>query len=616
MPITTQTSESTRSQLDSPRVQTLKGLCQSALSQASSRDELLLALAEILTKTIRPDTVARVYATAQDVKIDGLLHPVDGLSTEFQNAFSKYGLLACKTGQTQQTRLGRPPSIFFVAVPINQVHGCFDSLSAIFTSPNTTSDVLTAVMELVASHISLWDARCALQKTEDLAESATAVLDLIGRLQAEPTLKRASQKLIDELRPYLDGPHLALTVTQDADSPACKCLATSIDESIQDPQLIEFIESAATEVLIRGTISIWPAINAADQHSLLTHKQLAHHTQSQRVVCVPLKHNAMTPFGVLVAWGEETLVTPPDALHFLQAIAEPLAQTLASVKRSEKPWLQRMAGKIEKSFTSSTGLLWWTIAAILAFVMCIPCTYWVECECEVQPVVRRYISAPFDAKLEQAFVEPGDVVTKDQLLATLDGREILWELAGVAAEIHRVRKERDGHIAQQKYGDAEISKFESERLDLKHEMLSYRTKRLEIRSPIQGIIIAGDLKKTEGAPLSVGQSLFEIAPLQEMTIEVRIPEEEIAYVTPQQLIKIRLDSFPGRTWEEVLEQIQPRAELIEDSNAFLSEVIVDNSQELLRPGMRGRAWIQAPSRPLAWNLFHKSWERLLIWLGL
>jgi hypothetical protein len=42
---------------------------------------------------------------------------------------------------------------------------------------------------------------------------------------------------------------------------------------------------------------------------------------------------------------------------------------------------------------------------------------------------------------------------------------------------------------------------------------------------------------------------------------------------------------------------------------------LDNADFLLRPGMRGRARIIGQQHPLAWNLFHKPIDSLLLWLG-
>ncbi len=247
--------------------------------------------------------------------------------------------------------------------------------------------------------------------------------------------------------------------------------------------------------------------------------------------------------------------------------------------------------------------------------MAIPVPHQVRCDCELQPLRRCYVAAPFDGRLEKAFVEPGDVVRPDQLLARLDGREIRWELAAVTADIARAGKQRDGHLAAHELGPAELSRLEGERLRIRRELLEHRDRHREIRSPIEGLVISGDLRKTEGAPLSVGQPLFEIGPLDDVLIEIAIPQGDLAYVCEGQEVQLDLDALPSQSWQGTLDRIHPRSEVKDQQHVFVAEVTLPNAAGLMRPGMRGRASIAAPSRALGWVLFHKPWRKLAQWIG-
>jgi multidrug resistance efflux pump len=65
---------------------------------------------------------------------------------------------------------------------------------------------------------------------------------------------------------------------------------------------------------------------------------------------------------------------------------------------------------------------------------------------------------------------------------------------------------------------------------------------LDIKSPIDGVVISGDLKRAEGAPVAIGQTLYEIAPLDRMVAEVAIPDDEISRVRLAQSVTINLDA--------------------------------------------------------------------------
>jgi multidrug efflux pump subunit AcrA (membrane-fusion protein) len=129
------------------------------------------------------------------------------------------------------------------------------------------------------------------------------------------------------------------------------------------------------------------------------------------------------------------------------------------------------------------------------------------------------------------------------------------------------------------------------------------------------VVISGDLRKAEGAPLSTGQTLFEIAPLEEMVLEIGIPEEDISHVQVGQTVQATLNALADRTWTGTIERIHPRSELVDQDYVFVAEVKFSNEHGLLRPGMKGRAKVITAPQMLGWNLFHKAWDQGRLWLG-
>jgi multidrug efflux pump subunit AcrA (membrane-fusion protein) len=122
------------------------------------------------------------------------------------------------------------------------------------------------------------------------------------------------------------------------------------------------------------------------------------------------------------------------------------------------------------------------------------------------------------------------------------------------------------------------------------------------------MVVSGDLERVEGAPLTIGQELFEIAPLESMIVEVAVPDDDISHVAAGQAIDVRLDAYPGETWRAVLTKVQPRSEIRDGENVFIAEAGLGNADGRLRPGMKGRARVVTSQRALGWILFHKPWE--------
>lgn len=248
-------------------------------------------------------------------------------------------------------------------------------------------------------------------------------------------------------------------------------------------------------------------------------------------------------------------------------------------------------------------------------VLAIPMRYRVSAECQVEPVQQRFIAAPFTGRLQQAFVRPGEIVTQGQLLAQMDGQELRWEMAAVEAELQRAKKELAGHTVAHDSGKATVAKYEVEKLEHRYALMKQRQEKLEIRSPFAGCVVAGDLERSAGRPFEIGETLFEVAPLQEMIVEIHIPEQDWPVIECGQRAEITFDAFPWQQWSGEIQRIHPRAELKEQINGFIAEVRIENGEQSLRPGMRGESRIATVYRPLGWNLLHRPALAIIRWLG-
>jgi multidrug efflux pump subunit AcrA (membrane-fusion protein) len=146
--------------------------------------------------------------------------------------------------------------------------------------------------------------------------------------------------------------------------------------------------------------------------------------------------------------------------------------------------------------------------------------------------------------------------------------------------------------------------------------LEHRITNLAIRSPVAGYVIGGDLKRTEGAPLTVGQVLYEIAPLDQMIVEVAIADDDIALVEVGQPVSIRFDAYAGDEFAGRLLRIHPRSETRDSRNVFIGEVMLDEAAGALRPGMKGKARIAIGGKSLAGGLCQRGWHTIAMLLGL
>jgi len=122
------------------------------------------------------------------------------------------------------------------------------------------------------------------------------------------------------------------------------------------------------------------------------------------------------------------------------------------------------------------------------------------------------------------------------------------------------------------------------------------------------------LKRVEGSPLNKGHVLFEIAPLDNMLIQMAISVDDISYVSPNLILSIILDAYPNEIFEQTITKIQPRATTRDGQQVFILEAKIDNVDGRLRPGLKGRGRVYAGNETLGWVILHKAWEHLFKWI--
>ena len=197
----------------------------------------------------------------------------------------------------------------------------------------------------------------------------------------------------------------------------------------------------------------------------------------------------------------------------------------------------------------------------------------------------------------------------------MDGHEIELELSSLRAELRKAEKDYDTALAAFSTAEKQKAGLEARRLRLKIESAQERLDNLEIRSPVDGVVIGGDPRKMEGSRLSIGETLLEVGPMKEMLVELEVLDEDIAHVELDQPVQYRLAALPWHTFKGRISLIHPQSESRDASNVFVAEVSLQNENELIRPGMRGQAKIRSDYHPLGWNLFHKAWDGLVSWIA-
>ncbi|MCA9197847.1 MAG: efflux RND transporter periplasmic adaptor subunit [Planctomycetales bacterium] len=363
--------------------------------------------------------------------------------------------------------------------------------------------------------------------------------------------------------------------------------------------------------------SVWPLLSrAAESNSYKTAV-----TQDATIPICLLAYPLTSSSRVLLVVVD--LQTQPSVKDRLSNMADmiPLLDRTDPVLADENAtW--RAIGKnvLDKLRTDvrSCGKKWHRYAVIcglIAAVLAIPVPYSICCRVTCEPAVRRYVSAPFDGRIEHVYALPGQTVTHGDLLCKFNGDELRNEWAALTSERNQCEQRLMASLSTGDHSKAAASQLEMEYAERKRQVLQDRMAKLSVTSPIGGVVVRGDLERATGASVEVGHELFEIASLDLMIAELAVPEAEILRIKEGMSATIYWDAEQLGRNDTALKTIHLRSEIRDQQCVFIADAELANADRKLRPGMTGEARVWAGYRAVGWIAFHRPVEAIRETLG-
>jgi hypothetical protein len=132
---------------------------------------------------------------------------------------------------------------------------------------------------------------------------------------------------------------------------------------------------------------------------------------------------------------------------------------------------------------------------------------------------------------------------------------------------------------------------------------------------LSGVVVSGDLSQSLGSPVSRGDVLFEVAPLEDYRLVLSVDERDMPDVAPGQTGQLKLSGMPGDALGFTVSRITPVSEAEDGANFYRIEAELDDPPALLRPGMEGVGKIEIAERRLLWIWTHRmiDWLKLQAW---
>lgn len=130
------------------------------------------------------------------------------------------------------------------------------------------------------------------------------------------------------------------------------------------------------------------------------------------------------------------------------------------------------------------------------------------------------------------------------------------------------------------------------------ELLKTQLNETIIRSPQDAVVEVLDLEP--GDLVGAGKPVATLLRTSSLWVRAYLPENRLGHVQPELKVKVRVDSFPRRDFSGIVRRIHRQAEFtprnvqtVEERvlQVFQIEVIIDDPDRLLRPGMNADVFI-------------------------
>lgn len=588
-------------------------------AQNSKRDDFLLSFLQyVVTITRSLGAVYFIRNQAKQLAVGPQLLSKELLAAtpDAVARVSDFAMQSAQQGMAQTQNL-KGSELACCLVPVSG-QAAMNEVLVVFADPQQTSMEQNLVMnQLLCGYINIWQQHRENSVLEYETSSTAAMLELTTLLQSSDNPQQMELKFVNEFRNLLACDKVAFgQLNQTGETLKLKSIS-SLSEFDQRSNYASLIEQCFFETRSYQETVVWHAdaqqiSEQQGQNNLfVAHQRLAEKMDAKLVVSFLLYDAEQQAWAAVTCWWQTDLSDRQQKINLIEAASAPLSVCL---RQSDT--------KRNKLFVFNENSLWYKnrmqigggILAALLLLMLFPVNHKITTDVQLEPITQRVVSASYDGVLKSILVKPGDIVNKNDILATLDEREIIWKMQALKAEYQRALKQKDMKLATSTTSEAQIAGLEIQRIGLKIKLLQNQINNLEITAPISGVVISGDIEQKQGGPVTKGQALFEVAPLDNMMAELYIPADDISYIKPDSPLLLKFDALPGRSWNTKLSSIQPRAIIRDNENVFLGRVdIQEQDASLFKPGMQGQAKLLAGKRALGWVLFHKAWYRLSRW---
>lgn len=463
---------------------------------------------------------------------------------------------------------------------------------------------------------------------------------MLGLENATATDQRAH--LVDLVAAGLDHDYFKMAATEVANelSQRFECLrvsfgflrygrmrveAMSNSSRIQhNTRLVGSIRDAMTEAIDQQHTIVYPPPDDAPILVTRFHEHLTTEVHGQAFCTIPLVKNAK-PIGALVLERAPDQPFEVETVTQCEQIAMLLGPVLQTRRSDERPLVVKVLDSARRTLVKLLGphhlalkLATSLIVSFLVFLSLAQADFRISSDAALEAGVSRAVFAPQQGYIASADVRAGDLVREGQLLASLDNSDLLQQRRKWRSQRGQLLKEYRKALAHGERAEVAILDAKRSQSEAQLELVEQQLERIHLVAPFSGLVVNGDLSQALGSPVERGETLFEVAPMDDYRVVMKVDDRDIGFIETGQRGKLKLSGIPDRQVEITIDRLTPVATSEAGRNYFRVEAHMKSHSDLMRPGMVGITKIEVGRENLLWIGSRRllDWLRMVAWTRL
>lgn len=351
------------------------------------------------------------------------------------------------------------------------------------------------------------------------------------------------------------------------------------------------------------------------------HKNLSEEHKIENILTVPFVAGEEIAGALMLERGGDQSFGGAT-IEYAEHIAS-LVGPILHVRHRDEQWLPVRSYNSVKNFFGNligpgrVGLKLIALATVccLLFMSLVTADFRVVGDAKLEAIAQQVVVAPMDGYIAEASVRAGDIVSAGEFLGALDDKDLQLQISKSSSQLGQLQREYRDALAKHDRARVRIINARIEKVQAELNLIEEQLARTRFVAPFDGFIVSGDLSQSLGSPVERGQILFTTAPLLAYRVVLNIDERDIGRVQKGLEGHLVLSAMPNVDIRFSLEKITPVSIAEKGRNYFLVEAKIEESSDLLRPGMEGVGKIFIERRKLIWIVSHRliDWLRLTCW---